>query len=328
MITKPKLLLLLLCCLILTNCKEDKKLSVPTQGTISKELIIAEFQADSAYNYIAKQLEFGFRVPGTKAHGEAKDWMVEKLKSFGGQVTVQEFKSSFMDVTNAASYNIISSYNPKAKKRISISAHWDSRKIAEKDPDPKKKNLPILGADDGGSGVGVIIEIARLLQAQPVGIGVDLILFDAEDQGNETGGWCLGAIYWGKNPHMANYKADFGVHLDMVGAKNAQFGQEGYSKQNAPMQVEKIWALAQSMGYNNYFQNIAKQPIEDDHVHMMKYRGYPIVNIINLSGNQEKVFGAHHHTEDDNLDIIDRNTLRAVGRVTTAVIYKFDHGSF
>lgn len=318
----------LLCCLVLTNCKEDKKLSVPTQGSISKELVIAEFQADSAYNNIVKQLEFGFRVPGTKAHEQAKDWMVATLKSFGGQVIVQDFKASFMDVKDAASYNIISSYNPNAKKRISISAHWDSRKIADKDPDHKKTGLPILGADDGGSGVGVIIEIARLLQQQPVGIGVDLILFDSEDQGNDKGGWCLGAIYWGNNPHVANYKADFGIHLDMVGAKNAQFGNEGYSKQQAPMQLAKIWSLAQSMGYNNYFQNIAKQPIEDDHVHIMIHRGYPVVNIINLSGNVEKVFGAHHHTESDNLSIIDKNTLRAVGRVTTAVIYKFDHGSF
>lgn len=311
------------------SCKDEPKESTPTPATIAKPLVIPEFSRDSAYTFIAQQVAFGSRVPGTKTHVQTKDWLVSKLKEYGGQVTVQEFEVDFLTVKKAKAFNIIATYNPKAKKRISLSAHWDSRMIAEKDANEGMKNKPIDGADDGGSGVGVLIEISRLLQKNPPSIGIDIILFDAEDQGFESSSkWCLGSIYWSKNPHVPNYKALYGIHLDMVGAKNAVFGYEGYSKANANIPMEKVWNLAATMGYGNYFQKLNKAPIEDDHFHMMANRSYPVFDIINLSGDSEKIFGAHHHTHGDNMDIIDKQTLHAVGKVVTAAIYKEDHGSF
>lgn len=328
-IASLKVILFVLLVMLVYSCKEDKP--VPAlPPTISSPLVIPEFNKDSAYAFIAAQVAFGKRIPGTKEHKATKDWLVQKLQSFGGNVTVQEFKSSFLTVKNADSYNIIASYNPKARKRISLSAHWDSRLIAEKDADPGMQNKPIDGANDGGSGVGVILEIARLLNSTPTSIGIDIILFDAEDQGDGGTGdnWCLGSKYWGKNPHSSNYQAMYGIHLDMVGAKNAVFGYEGYSKQNAPIYLEKIWKLAQQMGYGNYFQSLNKQPIEDDHYHMMAYRSYPVLDIIDLSGDNTKVFGSYHHTHDDNMDVIDKQTINAVGKVVTAVLYKEGHSSF
>lgn len=313
----------------ITSCKEEKTLP-PTPPTISSPLVIPEFQKDSAYAFIEKQLSFGTRVPGSPSHKATKDYLVAKLKSFGASVTVQEFKASFLTVKNAEAYNIIASYQPKARKRISLAAHWDSRLIAEKDGDASKKNMAIPGANDGASGVGVLLEIARLLQQSSPGIGIDIILFDAEDQGEIGTGdnWCLGSRYWSKTPHVPNYQAMYGILLDMVGAKNAVFGYEGYSKQNGPVYLEKIWKLAQQMGYGNYFQSINKPPIEDDHYHMMVGRGYPVIDIIDLSGNQEKTFGDYHHTHDDNIEVIDVQTLNAVGRVVTAVIFKEGQGGF
>ena len=315
--------------LFVIGCKDEPK-APPVPPTISSPLVIPEFNRDSAYAFVEQQLAFGTRVPGTPTHKAAKDYLVNKLREFGGDVTVQEFKASFLTVKNADAYNIIAVFNPKARKRISLSAHWDSRLIAEKDDDEAMKNKPIDGANDGASGVGVLLEIERLIKDTPPNLGIDIILFDPEDEGDSGSGenWCIGSTYWAMKPHVSNYQAFFGIHLDMVGAKNAVFGYEGYSKQNAPVYIEKIWKLAQQMGYGNYFQSVNKPPIDDDHYHMMAGRAYPVLNIIDLSGSPEKPFGAYHHTHDDTIDGIDRQTLNAVGRVVTATVFKVAKGEF
>lgn len=312
------------------SCKSDKK-ETPTVQKLRVK--IPKFNGETAYRYVEKQLSFGYRIPGTKEHAATKDWYVEQLKSVGAEVEVQEFKSDFLGKKDQQSYNVIASFNPDHSHRVMLAAHWDSRLIAEKDEDKTRQDDPIMGADDGATGVAVLLEIANIIKSNPIDLGIDIVLFDAEDQGtpggaNET--WCLGSQYWGKNPHEPNYKAKFGILLDMVGAEGARFGREQYSVINAGAIVDKVWSLAQGMGYSDFFADYKTGAI-DDHVFVMRERGFPMIDIINMPIDEttnDPTFGHYHHTHKDDIDIISKRTLKVVGQVVTAVIYKESDGSF
>ncbi|MCC7507651.1 MAG: M28 family peptidase [Saprospiraceae bacterium] len=301
-------------------------------------IVAPPFNADSAYNNVQKQVDFGPRVPGTEAHKKCADWLAAEVKRQGLTVITQPFTANFYFGKRQA-YNIIGQYKPELPNRILLCAHWDSRHIADKDDNNKDK--PILGADDGGSGVGVLLEIARLLKDNPVNIGVDFVLFDAEDLGDDTDPvgdaspsvmaddpnnkshtWCLGSQYWAKNPHKPGYKAQFGILLDMVGAVGAKFPLEGYSYTNAPQAQQRIWAIAQELGYGGLFLNQISGGITDDHLPVMRELKFPVVDIISLPGNDQHIFGSYHHTHADNMSIISRETLGAVGKVVSEVVYR------
>lgn len=314
-----------------TACKKDK----PTKSntTVKPTVKVPAFDGGGAYDYVAKQVAFGPRVPGTATHVACKDWLVSEFESLGATTQIQEFKANFFEVKNAASYNIIASINPKARKRVLIAAHWDSRLVADKDDKDQKK--PIDGADDGGSGVGVILQLAKTIKDNPINMGVDFILFDAEDNGQEgesfeETSWCQGSKYWSLQKHDKNYRADFGILLDMVGAKNARFPLEGISRHFAKNLQDKIWTLAGRMGYGDLFQKVPHGQITDDH-YFVNQTGIKMVDIINLPGapgGEEDSFGHYHHTHEDNMDNIDKEVLRKVGQVVTAVLYKSSDGSF
>jgi len=316
--------------LLVAGCKDDSKKNSPTTPVVKKKVTVPPFDGDGALAYIEKQVSFGYRVPGMESHKECKDWLVRELKSLGTKVEVQEFKASFLDVKDAQAYNIIASINPKNKRRIALAAHWDTRLIADKAE--QDKNKPIDGADDGGSGVAVLLQIAKTIQENPIDLGVDIFLWDAEDNGidSDVGDastaetWCLGSQYWSKNKHDSNYNARFGILLDMVGAKGARFPLEGISAQVAGAYQAKIWQLAQQMGYGDLFQSVKAGQITDDHLYM-HYGGIPTVDIINLP---TETFGQYHHTHDDNMDNIDKNVLRKVGQVVTAVLYRESNSTF
>ncbi len=297
-----------------------------------KTVKIPAFVTDSAFAYIEKQLSFGPRVPGTETHAACKDWLVTKFKSFGAEVIEQDFEASFYTGTKAASTNIIAQFNPKMSKRIILAAHWDTRMFGDKDEDPNMRDKPIPGADDGGSGVGVLLEIGRLLQENPIDMGIDIILFDAEDQGKSGDGpatyWCLGSQYWSKNKHKSSYQAQYGILLDMVGAKKPTFGQDEYSLQYAGPQVKKLWTLAQRMGYSDMFVNQKTSGLVDDHVFVNTIAKIPMLDIINRSTNTESSFQKCWHTHCDDISVIDKRTLKVVGQVVTAAIYKESIGTF
>ncbi|MEO1434208.1 MAG: M28 family peptidase, partial [Bacteroidota bacterium] len=231
------LLLMTMC--LLTACqqasKEDKKDDNPPTTALS----IPTFNADSAFAFVEKQVSFGPRVVNTEAHVNCGDWLAGKFREFGANVIEQRAELTAYTGETLNARNIIASYAPDKKRRVLLCAHWDSRHVADYDPDVSKRENPILGADDGGSGVAVLLEIARQLQDNPMDyMGVDLILFDAEDHGQPSDGggfpqmqdsWCLGSQYWGKNPHVNGYNANFGILLDMVGSKNARFTKDGTS---------------------------------------------------------------------------------------------------
>lgn len=291
-----------------------------------------QFNADSAYAYIEKQVSFGPRVPNTAEHRQAGDYLIQKFEELGAQVEVQAFEAEAFDGTTLSLRNIIASYNPSANKRVLLAAHWDTRPFADKDSDESKWREPIAGANDGGSGVGVLLEIARQIQANDdPQVGVDIILFDGEDYGepefmdeNQKQRnkiyWCLGSQYWAQNKHTRNYTAFFGILLDMVGAEGAQFYREGYSREMAPSVIKRVWGWAHELGHGRFFKYKNSEPIIDDHLYMNQ-GGVPSIDVIDYDPASDFYFGDYHHTHEDDMSIISRETLKAVGETVLHTVY-------
>lgn len=323
--------LMLFLVLVSTACRNDA--STTTNSTSTTEapvsLDIPRFNRDSAYAYIEKQVAFGPRVPGTEAHQANKDWMASKLRSFGLGVTEQDFAATAYTGEQLSGTNIFAQINPESTQRILLGAHWDSRPMADSPLSTERKDEAILGADDGASGVGVLIELARLLAKDTsLDIGIDIVLFDLEDYGqSQGGGWALGSQYWSANLPYGKNKPEYGILLDMVGSKGARFAKEVYSMQYAPDIVEKVWQLAGYMGYSNYFVNQQGGRITDDHYYVNTIAKIPMIDIINQKTDTPTGFGAHWHTHDDDMDVIDKATLRAVGKLLLEVIYREDAGT-
>ena len=295
------------------------------------------FSGDSAYRSIEQQLAFGPRVPNTPAHELGGNYIAAKLKEYGVEVVEQPFTVKGWDGTIIKGRNIIGVINPKATKRIFFSSHWDSRPYANADTVVANQSKPVPAANDGASGVAVLLEMARTIQQAKTkpAVGVDLIFFDAEDWGNgekavgdtepasgqfDYIGFCLGSRYWAKNPHVPGYTAYYGVLLDMVGAKGATFPKEGYSMQYAPSVVQTIWNTASQLGYSQHFPDTNGSPITDDHMAPNLIAKIPTVDIIHLNPVSGTFFADWHTTEDD-MHNIDKTTLKAVGQTLVQVVY-------
>lgn len=309
---------------VFISCKEEPK-SIPPQ-----QIVVPVFNADSAYAHIETQLSFGPRVPGTDGQIACRDWMVGKLKSYGAKVQVQEFKGVIFDGTEVPGYNILAQFNPKNKHRVLLAAHWDTRKVADKDTE--RKDEPIMGADDGASGTAALIEIARLIQSENINMGVDILLFDVEDQGSIDGtanstAWTIGSEYWKDNILPKGYNAKFGVLLDMIAAKGAKFGREEISTQYAKEYQDKIWEWAKKTGKGDLFANYNSGGISDDHVNVIK-AGIPMVDIINRPMKTKSGFGHYHHTHKDDISIIDKGNLGKVGQLMSLMLYREAAGQF
>lgn len=277
------------------------------------------FNADSAYLTVKTLVSFGPRVPGTNAHTKAFDFILAKLKSYGLEGKAQTAPATYHGAAITMK-NVFAQYKPELTDRILLLTHWDTRPVSDEDPQIKDK--PFDGADDGGSGVGVMLEIARVLREQDTNIGVDFLFVDAEDGGDNGGpaeGWCLGSQYWAQNMPQG-YKARFGILLDMVGGKGASFPREGTSVYFAPGIVEKVWHAAAGLGYGNMFINDITGETTDDHLFVNKYSGIPTIDIVHYN-MQSMSYPEWHHRQSDNLDIIDPSTIQAVGNVLVDVIY-------
>ena len=323
-----QLILIFLVALASCNQTPAKKSSVNKKK--KAQITVPVFNADSAYRYVQQQVNFGPRVPNTEAHTKCAEFLSKKLKAMGADVIVQEAQVRAFDNSLLNAKNIIAQYKPEIKDRVLLFAHWDSRPFADHCEMPERRNEPILGANDGGSGVGVLLEIARQLQQHPLSYGVDIILFDAEDYGtpdhievqeHKEDTWCLGSQYWGKNPHVKNYYARYGILLDMVGAPNAKFHFEMYSKHFAPRVLKKVWNTAHKIGYGDYFVFQDGGGITDDHVYVNKHLNIPCIDIIQYDPGSNSSFGSYWHTHNDNMDVIDKSTLKAVGQTVLEFIY-------
>ena len=289
---------------------------------------------DSLMMFAQKQVDFGPRVPNTESHRKAADWFVEKFKDYGAQVTVQEFTDRVYDGTEVALKNIVASFNPEAKKRILLAAHWDTRPFGDKDKD--NNMVAIEGANDGASGVAVLLEIARIISgSNSPSVGVDMILFDGEDWGEHQNSsdyidptqygkeswYCLGSQYWSKNKHKANYSAYYGILLDMVGAEDATFYFDSVSQQYAGRTMVQTWDIALQLGYDKYFKKqLGLRGITDDHVFVNQHARIPMIDILDYRPNTNS-FGAYHHTSQDNMNILNKETLSAVAHVVLTVLY-------
>jgi Zn-dependent M28 family amino/carboxypeptidase len=289
---------------------------------------VPKFDMDSAYAFVAAQVAFGPRVMNTPAHDAAGEWMVNKLEEFGAEVERQAFTATAYDGTPLKSMNIIGRFNPEEQDRILLAAHWDTRQVADS-PLETNPSAVINGADDGASGVGVLLEIARQLGKSAPHIGVDIVLFDAEDYGDPGGGntnsWGLGAQYYSNN--LSGIRPRYGILLDMVGARDAEFAIEQYSQHFAPQIVRKVWKLASDMGFPHYFVQRQGGGITDDHYFVNTIAKIPMIDIINHRPENQTSFVKHWHTGDDNMDKIDKRSLRAVGQVVTALVYREGNGT-
>ena len=316
--------------ILLLSCNQGNK---PTEAEpIKVKTEVPAFDADSAYAYTEKQVSFGYRIPSTQEHKQCADYLSASLENFGAKVFRQETTLKAYDGTNLEAINIIGSFNPEGKTRILLCSHWDTRPFSDHVPNPANHRKPLLGADDGASGTGILLEVARQLGQKAPNVGVDIIFFDAEDYGipvfdrgtynNSTDdSYCLGSKFWANNPHVAGYKAKFGILLDMVGAKNATFYLEGLSRKYASRYVEEIWAAARNLGYGKYFIKSQGGYITDDHEQIIQGRGIPCVDIINYDPQSDSGFGTYWHTQNDTMDNISKETLKAVGETVLQVVY-------
>ena len=307
--------------IVIIGCSRNEK---PVLQFSKKGRIVPEFLADSAYNFIQKQVDFGPRVPNTYGHSETKKYLANTLKRYAGANSVysQEFqKEGYSGTLNMA--NIIAAFNLNATDRIMLCAHWDTRPRADEDTSRIAEYIP--GADDGGSGVGVLLELARIFAENPPPIGVDIVLFDGEDYGlkDDLDKYFLGSRYWSQNLPVPGYKPRFGILLDMVGAEGAEFPKEEYSITYAPNLVNEIWEIAAEKGYGDLFLDKRGSAIQDDHFIINVNTEIPIIDIINHKKLKEgeSVFPPHWHTHRDNMPIISKATLQSVGNVLTEFIY-------
>ena len=296
-----------------------------------KTVDVPDFNRDSAYSYVKKQVDFGPRVPGTEAHKQCAGWLSNKLNEFADSVLVQDFNTKVHTGEIKAGKNIIGIFQPEKRRRVLLCAHWDSRPYADQEEDPSLHNTPIDGANDGASGVGVLMEIARHLNQTQPNIGIDIIFFDLEDYGQPQGKqsrrsrkqdtWALGSQYWSRNPHQFNYSANYGILLDMVGVEDAKFPREGTSEYYASDILDKVWRTGQNLGYGNYFVDKRVTGILDDHLYINQIAGIPTIDIIALDNTGSSDFFEHWHTLKDNMDNIDSKTLHVVGSTVMHVIY-------
>ena len=320
-----KILILLLTVIQLSACNHANRSTQKEEKTVN----VPEFSSDSAYKYTQEQVDFGPRVPNTSAHEACAGYLSAELKKSGAEVIEQKADLTAFDGTILKSTNIIGSFNPKAENRILLFSHWDSRPWADHDPKPANRKKPVMAANDGASGVGVLLEMARLIGKQQPTMGVDIIFFDSEDYGapesfkgeNSEESWCLGTQYWAKNPHVQGYTARFGILLDMVGGKNATFFREQSSDYYAGSVVSNVWSQAKSLGFSQYFVDQKGGAITDDHIYVNKIIGIPSIDIIQFDPNSKSGFGFYWHTTQDTMENVDKNTLKAIGTTLMHVVY-------
>ena len=318
-------LLYIALCLVLCSCQTKTK-------TTTADVRCA-FSADSAYTYIAQQLAFGARVPGTDAHEACGDWLVSELARHGAQVKSQHGTMTNYAGKPQAIRNIVALLEGNTAHAILLCAHWDCRPWSDEEELYENRFEPVMGANDGASGVGVILEMVRQLSIRKSKgefvPSVQVVFFDCEDMGTPahfTGSqrdhtWCLGSQLWAREYKKSVLNIQYGVLLDMVGDPSATFPREYFSMQYAGIYVERLWREASKLGYGRYFvQQATYYPITDDHYYVNTIAGIPCLDIIDYKMNTETGFAHWWHTQHDDIQNINKQTLQAVGETVLTTI--------
>lgn len=317
-------------CIVLVSCGHR------TQGLSENDTIpmqpCPKFIAENAMATIEAQCQMGPRVPGTQAWKACGDSIVAWFSALGLTVTEQVTTVVRYDSTEVPCRNITASLNPENHDRVLLCAHWDSRPWADNDEKESNHNTPVPAANDGASGVAVMLELARILSAaDSIETGIDFVCFDVEDAGRpqwdeETTdasdtGWCLGSKVWSDEAFRNNYQARFGLLFDMVGGRGSTFSREGYSLHFAQPVVDMLWHIAHQIGYGHYFPLSEGGYITDDHVNVNQIARVPCVDIVPYHKDGPSSFGPTWHTLNDTPENIDPNVLEAVGQSVLQLLY-------
>lgn len=314
--------------LMATGCKTsstEKNQEKEVKASIKSPV---RFNSDSAYAYVKRQVAFGPRVPGTEANLKCREYIVNELERHGAQnITTQTTEVTAYNGDRLPIANIMASYNPESSDRIILLAHYDTRPWADSDPQEDNRMLPVPGANDGASGVAVLLEMARQFNTITPPIGVDLLFVDAEDYGQASGfsthddSWGLGTQYWVANmPYASDSLPRYGILFDMVGGMNAKFHREYFSDEEAPKVVDKVWSVAERSGFGDRFINKSGGAVVDDHVFLNR-AGIPTIDIIESKNSETRSFAPTWHTLNDNIQNIDPSSLKAAGQTVLNVIY-------
>lgn len=315
----------------LSGCGKAAK---PTEKTVGPR-----FDADSAYCYVGEQVNFGARVPGSGAHRECAAFLQSALRRFGAEVEVQQGQMPDFEGKQQQVVNIVGHFGDSGKRKVLLCAHYDTRPWADQEEDYDDRMLPIPGANDGASGVGVLLEVARQFglrakrgESVPA---VDIVFFDCEDMGTPdfyTGQqredtWCLGSQLWARQVRNTgktekNHGYSFGILLDMVGAPDAVFPREYYSELYAANRVEEVWRAARQLGYGAMFTENRSYPVTDDHYYVNTIAGIPCIDIIHYNPRGNTGFAHWWHTHNDNMGNVSPQTLEAVGKTIMMCVVK------
>jgi glutaminyl-peptide cyclotransferase len=272
-----------------------------------------EFNGPAAFSYLEKQMSFGPRIPNTPGHQQTGDWLLAELRARADTVVVQEIRQVTSKGVSLRLRNFFARFRPEATDRVLFVAHWDTRPFADQSQNLGQQRMPVPGANDGASGVAVLLGVADALKAKAPTIGVDLLFVDGEDYGNFTDSTetLIGSRYFAKH-QPPGYTTLFAVVFDMVGDKDLQIMQEGYSVSGAPEVVQRVWRVAQERGYGRVFVNRAGQALTDDHVPLQQ-AGIRAIDVVDFDY-------PYWHTTEDTIDKVSAQSLQIVGDVAVALV--------
>jgi Zn-dependent M28 family amino/carboxypeptidase len=300
---KRKSRLLLLALVALSACK-------------GREPKAGKFDGESALRYAKVQVDFGPRIPGTPGAQRAGDWIINEMRRRADTVIVQSWTHTTVDGKQIPMRNILARFQPQATDRILYVTHWDTRPISDGSTNLGDRQLPVPGANDGASGVGLFVALGDALKKTPPTFGVDLLFVDGEDYGSfddpNLADVLIGSRYFSKNPPDSGYKPIFGVLWDMIGDKDLAIKKEGYSMQQAPEVVERVWSTAKDLGHDRVFLPVEQGAITDDHVPLLE-AGYRVIDVIDIDY-------PYHHQPTDTIDKISARSLSIVGEVAEALL--------
>jgi glutaminyl-peptide cyclotransferase len=272
------------------------------------------FSGESALRHATTLMAFGPRVPGTDGWQQSGDWIVARMRESADTVFTQEWTHTLATGATIPQRNIIARFRPEAAERVLYVAHWDTRPQSDQAGTAAERALPVPGANDNASGVGLLIALGELLKSTPPAVGVDFLFVDGEDWGSfdTNTDVLIGSGYFARNIPWPNYRPLFGVVWDMIGDRDLQIYQEIHSVRQAPEVVQRVWSVAAELGYANVFIPEQKTPITDDHLPLLR-AGLRVIDVIDIDFPD-------HHKPSDTIDKISAESLQKVGDVAAALV--------